>query len=119
LGNSSELLDCIAEAIREKKGKEIVNIDLMRLEYALCDNFLVCHGDSTTQVGAIAEAVEEKVLDHTGIRVSHREGAANAQWILLDYGSVVVHIFMKNARDYYKLEDLWGDANITLLKDEQ
>ena len=83
----------------------------------MCDNFIVCHGDSTTQVSAIAESVEDKVKELTGIRITHREGIENAQWILLDYGSVVVHVFVKEARDYYKLEDLWGDADITIIKD--
>jgi ribosome-associated protein len=118
LGNNSELVHCITEAILDKKGKEVVDIDLIRLGYAMCDNFIVCHGDSTTQVRAIAESVEEKVKELTGIRKTHREGTENAQWILLDFGSVVVHVFIKEARDYYKLEDLWGDADITIIKDE-
>lgn len=118
MGNSNELLHCITEAILDKKGKEVVNIDLMRLGYAMCDNFIVCHGDSTTQVRALAESVEEKVKELTGIRLTHHEGTENAQWILIDFGSVVVHIFIKEARDYYKLEDLWGDADITIVKDE-
>lgn len=118
MGNNNELLHCIIEAILDKKGKEIVNIDLMRLDYAMCDNFVICHGDSTTQVSAIAESVEEKVKETLGIRVTHREGTENARWVLLDYGSVVIHIFVKEAREYYKLEDLWGDADITIIKDE-
>jgi ribosome-associated protein len=118
LGNNNELVHCITETILDKKGKEVVNIDLMRLGYAMCDNFIVCHGDSTTQVRAIAESVEEKVKELAGVRITHREGTENAQWILLDFGSVVVHVFIKEARDYYKLEDLWGDADITIIKDE-
>jgi len=118
LGNNNELVNCITEAILDKKGREVVNIDLMRLGYAMCDNFIVCHGDSTTQVHAIAEAVEEKVTVLTGIKLIHREGTENAQWILLDYGAVVVHVFLKEARDYYKLENLWGDADITIIKED-
>ncbi len=118
MGSSNELLNCITEAILEKKGKEIVNIDLMRVGFAMCDNFIICHGDSTTQVGTIAEWVEEKVKTSLGVRVIHREGVENAQWILLDYGSVVVHVFMKAARDYYKLEDLWGDADIIMINEK-
>ncbi len=117
MGNNNELLQYITEAILEKKGKEIVNIDLMRIGFAMCDNFIVCHGDSTTQVSTIAEWVEEKVKDSLGISVIHREGIENAQWVLLDYGSVVVHVFIKAARDYYKLEDLWGDADIIMIKE--
>lgn len=118
MGNNNELVNCITEAILDKKGREVVNIDLMRLGYAMCDNFIVCHGDSTTQVHAIAESVEEKVTASTGIKLIHREGTENAQWILLDYGVVVVHVFLKEARDYYKLENLWGDADITIIKEE-
>lgn len=118
MGNSDELVHCITEAIQDKKGKEIVNINLMRLDYSMCDNFILCHGDSTTQVYAIAECVEEKVKELAGIRITHREGMENARWILLDYGSVIVHVFLKEARDYYKLEDLWGDADITTINDE-
>jgi ribosome-associated protein len=118
LGNSSELLNCIINAILDKKGKEIVDVNLMRLDYAMCDNFVICHGDSTTQVQAIAESVEDRVKETLDIRVTHREGTENARWILLDYGSVVIHIFIKDAREYYKLEDLWGDADITMIKDE-
>jgi ribosome-associated protein len=113
---STDLVNCITEAILDKKGKEIANINLMQLDYTMCDNFIVCHGDSTTQVTAIADSVEEKIKDQTEVSLSHREGKENAQWILLDYGSVVVHIFIKEARDYYKLEDLWGDADITIIK---
>lgn len=118
MGNYEELLKYIIEGILEKKGKEVVNIDLRRLEYAACDNFIICHGDSGTQVKALAESVEDKLEEKLKIRVIHREGLENASWILLDYGSLVVHIFLKEARDYYKLEDLWGDADITMIHED-
>jgi ribosome-associated protein len=118
LGNYELLLKLIIEGLLEKKAKEIVNIDLRKLEYAACDNFIVCHGDSGTQVKALAGSVEDKVEESLRISVKHREGLENASWILLDYGEIVIHIFVKKARDYYKLEDLWGDADITLVKDE-
>ena len=118
MGNSSSLLKLIFEGILERKGKEVVNIDLGRLEYAACDNFIICHGDSVTHVRALADSVEEKLEEKLKLKVAHREGVENAQWILLDYGTAVVHIFLKEARDYYKLEDLWGDAEITMIQDE-
>jgi ribosome-associated protein len=118
LGNNDQLLKYIVEGIQEKKGKEVVNIDLVRLDYAACDNFIICHGDSGTQVKALAESVEEKLEIILKIRVTHREGLENARWILLDYGCTVVHIFLKEAREYYKLEDLWGDADITLIHED-
>jgi ribosome-associated protein len=118
LGNYDLLLENIIEGIKEKKGKEIVNIDLRKLQYSACDNFIICHGDSGTQVKALAESVEIKVMDNLTIHVRHREGMENASWILLDYGAAVVHIFQKEARAFYKLEDLWGDADITMFNDD-
>lgn len=117
MGNYELLLQHIIEGLQEKKGKEIVNIDLRKLDYAACDNFVICHGDSGTQVKALAGSVEEKVDEKISVRVRHREGLENASWILLDYGDIVVHIFIKEARDYYKLEDLWGDADITMFNE--
>jgi ribosome-associated protein len=118
LGNYKHLLDLIIESILEKKGKEVTNLNLSGLDYAACDNFIVCHGDSVTQVRALANSVEDKLEATLKLRVSHKEGFENAQWVLLDYGNAVVHIFLKEARDYYKLEDLWGDAIATLVRDE-
>jgi len=112
LGNYEELLRIIIEGLLEKKGKEIINIDLRKLDYAPSDSFIICHGDSGTQVKALAESVEEKVEKATQVRLGHREGSDNARWILLDYGYVIVHIFQHEARSYYKLEELWGDADI-------
>ena len=117
MGNYELLLQHIIEGLQEKKGKEIVNIDLRKLDYAACDNFVICHGDSGTQVKALAGSVEDKVDEKISVRVRHREGMENASWILLDYGDIVVHIFIKEARDYYKLEDLWGDADITMFNE--
>lgn len=112
------MLKYIIEGILEKKGNEVVNIDFRRLAYAACDNFIICHGDSSTQVRALADSVEEKLEEKLKIRVTHREGMENARWVLLDYGSAVVHIFLKEVRAYYKLEDLWGDADITMIHEE-
>jgi len=114
---ANKLIDLIIESLLEKKGREVLNLDLARLDYAACDNFIICHGDSVTQVRALADAVEEKVDEELKLRVNHREGIENARWILLDYGNAVVHIFLKEARDYYRLEDLWGDAEITMIQD--
>ncbi len=114
---ANRLIDFIIESLLEKKGREVLNIDLTKLDYAACDNFIICHGDSVTQVRALADSVEEKVDKELKLRVNHREGMENAQWILLDYGNAVVHIFLKEARDYYRLEDLWGDADISMIRD--
>ncbi len=112
------LIENIISVILEKKGKDVVNIYLGELENSVCDNFIVCHGDSNTQVNAIADSIEEKIKKKLREDVEHREGMENAQWVLLDYNSIVVHIFQKEYRDYYKLEELWGDAVITKILDE-
>ncbi len=113
-----DLIDTIVEGILEKKGKEIVVIDLSAIHYAFCDTFIICHGDSSTQVGAIAKSVEEKMKMTFNIRVSHLEGMQNSQWVLMDFHDIVVHIFQKEYRDHYKLEDLWGDAQQKRIEEE-
>lgn len=118
MGNDDKLLACIIEGLLEKKGKEVVNVDLRKLDYAACDYFIICHGDSATQVRALADSVEENAEEKLKLKVRHREGLENAQWMLLDYGNIVVHVFQKEAREYYRLEDLWGDADITMIRDE-
>lgn len=109
----------IIEVIKDKKGKDITIIDLRKLNYDLCDKFIICHGDSTVQVAAIAQGVEEKVKEHLNILPHHIEGYSNALWILMDYQDIVLHIFFKPVRDYYKLEDLWGDAEILKVNEEE
>jgi ribosome-associated protein len=111
-----ELVQTITDSILDKKGKKIAILDLSSINFAFCDYFIICHGDSSTQVGAIAESVEIKVKEIHGINKGHIEGLQNAQWVLVDYGSIVVHIFQKEYRDYYKLEDLWGDAQISIIE---
>jgi ribosome-associated protein len=110
-----DLLKTITDIILDKKGKEITIIDLSSINYAFCDYFIVCHGDSITQTSAIAESISVKIKENHGLHSDHIEGLQNAQWILMDYGSIVVHIFQKEFRDYYKLEDLWGDAQISII----
>jgi ribosome-associated protein len=113
-----DLVKTIIEGILEKKGKQVTIIDLSTINYAFCDFFIICHGDSNTQISAIAESVGDKVKEKLKVKYGHIEGIQNAQWVLIDYSSVIVHIFQKEYRDYYKLEDLWGDAQITKIEDE-
>ena len=112
------LLDTIIQGIFEKKGKEVINIDLTKLNYSICDNFVICHGDSRIQVNAIADSVEDKVRNELKIKAGHVEGKENAQWVLIDFYNIVVHIFQEEFRDYYKLEELWGDADIIKVEDK-
>jgi ribosome-associated protein len=106
------LLYNIIEGIRKVKGKEIVNIDLTGLEQRICQHFLICHGDSNRHVSAIADSVESEIKEKLDWPSIHREGYENARWILLDYGSIVVHVFQKEYRDFYQLEELWADGII-------
>ena len=111
--DENELMrDQIVSGMQEKKAKEIVCIDLRNIKNAIADFFVICHADSKTHVEAIADSVEEYILKHTGEKPYHEEGAANAEWILLDYINVVVHIFQHEQRDFYGIERLWADAEI-------
>ncbi|MCI5718571.1 MAG: ribosome silencing factor [Alistipes sp.] len=107
-----KLIETIVDAIQDKKGQNIVSLDLTGFDGAICSHFVVCNADSTTQVAAIAAGIEEKVLEELGQKVWRIEGQQNAFWIAMDYLDVVVHIFQTELRDYYKLEELWADAPI-------
>lgn len=107
-----KITEIIITGIKEKKGKNIVNIDLRKVKNTVCDYFIICHGDSTKQVEAIAEAVETEMFKAKKEKVWRKEGFENSEWILLDYVNVVVHIFNKDTRELYNIEDLWGDAQL-------
>jgi ribosome-associated protein len=109
---SNTLIDAIIEGVRRKKGEGIINLDLRNLESTECDNFIICHGNSNTQVEAIARSVEETVEELTGNNVWHTDGYRNAQWILLDYADIMVHIFQKEQRSRFDFETLWADAKL-------
>lgn len=115
--NPEVLKDIIVKGIQEKKGHEIVSIDLRNIHNTLCDFFVICHGDSNRQVEAVAKSVEETTRVQLNEKPWHVEGVKNAQWILLDYVSVVVHVFHKDVRDFYGLEKLWGDAKFEKIED--
>lgn len=107
-----DLLDTIIEGILLKKGQEIVNLDFAKLENTVCSNFIICQGNSNIQVEAITQSVKKLVKEELNETPLHIEGLENAHWILMDYGDVFVHIFQKEFRDFYKLEELWADAKI-------
>lgn len=104
--------ELIIEAIREKKGHEIVTIDLSEIENSICDCFIICHGESVTQVGAITESIEKNMKETAGIRAHHVEGLRNSQWVLLDFFDVLVHVFLEEYRSFFKLEELWADGKV-------
>lgn len=115
--NTQEIVSAAIEGILKKKGKDPVSLDLTKIENSVCKYFIICHGDSNTQVEALADSVIETVREETGEKVWHKEGLSNATWVLLDYSDVVVHIFQKEYRDLYKLEELWADAKLTRYDD--
>jgi ribosome-associated protein len=102
----------IIDRIQEKKGADIVQINLSNIDNSVCEFFIIAHGDSSTQVKAIAAHIEDHLRKQHKIRPLHTEGYENAQWVLLDYNSIVVHIFQQETREYYKLEELWADAEL-------
>ena len=108
-----ELIETIVGAIQDKKGKDIVTLDLSGFDGAICSAFVVCNADSTTQVAAIADGIEEKVQQELGEKVWRVEGQQSAVWIAMDYVDVVVHIFQTELREFYRLEELWADAPLT------
>ena len=114
---TDDLTELVIKALQEKKGHEIVCLDLRLLKTAVADMFIICHGDSTTQVDALARSVEELIYKETGENPMYKEGTENAQWILIDYINVVIHIFQKEFRDYYGIERLWADAQVRHVTD--
>ena len=105
-----KLIDTIVSAIQDKKGKNIISLDLTGFDGAICSHFVVCNADSTTQVDAISNSIEEKVFEVMKEWPVRVEGRQNAFWVAMDYSDVIVHIFQTELRDYYRLEELWADA---------
>jgi len=116
LNESSYLYELAIHGIQEKKGNDIVRLDLRNLKSSVSDYFVICHADSGTQVKAIANSIEDEIFKGTGQEPTHKEGLEHAEWILLDYIDVVVHIFKTDKREFYGVEDLWGDAEIKYYK---
>ncbi len=106
----SEKTEVILEAIRDIKGHKLVSIDLRKVDHAICDYFIICHGESSTQVRAITDSIQKQLKEKAGIRPHHVEGLQNSQWVLLDYFDVLVHVFLEEFREFYRLEDLWADG---------
>jgi len=112
------LLRSIEKGVFEKKGQNVLKIDLRKLDIRITDYFVICHAASTTQVSAICDSVEETVRKDNGEKPLHIEGLDNCFWVLLDYGSVIVHVFLEEYRNFYSLESLWSDATIEKLEDK-
>lgn len=110
LTRNSKLFKTIISAILQKKGEDIVSLDLRKIPEAIADFFIVCEASSSVQIKAIAEEVEEEVKKKTGETPYRREGYQALQWVLVDYVNIVVHIFQPETRRFYKLEEMWNDA---------
>ena len=115
--NTEEVLKTIVETMLEMKAKGVTSLDMRELQSAVTDYFVICHAQSKTQVNAIAEKIIDNVRNKLRVHVYHEEGFENSEWILLDYVDVVVHIFLTEKRDFYKLEDLWADAEKKVYED--
>lgn len=109
---TESLRKVVIDAILEKKGHQLVSLDMKKIKDTPSDYFIIAHGDSSTQVRAIYHSVLEEAEKH-GYRPDHMEGMKNSEWIIIDFFDVVVHIFYRDKRDFYGLEELWNDAKIT------
>ena len=109
------LIEKIVVGISDVKGQDIEMIDLRKIENRICDFYIICSGNSNTHVSAILDSVKKKVSKTLKEKPSHTEGEENAEWILLDYINVVVHIFQKQVRDFYGIEELWGDCKTNMI----
>ena len=115
--DQESLIKTIIEGIQGRKGKSITHVDMTGIEWCATQHFVICTGTSTMQVSAIADSVREYVQEHAGIKPYNYDGYQNSQWIVLDYGTIYVHVFLPDVREMYRLEELWNDAKITDIPD--
>lgn len=111
--DSTTLSNLIIDSIQDIKGQNIVKLDLTDLDDAPTDCFIICEGESSTQISAIANNIQKRVKDELGVYPSHREGVNSSTWVLVDYFDIVVHVFYPETRQFYEIEDLWSDASFT------
>ena len=111
--NEDALISNIVLGIDNVKGIDVSLLDLRDIENTVCSYFVVCTGSSNTHVNAIVSAIKKTVSKELKEKPFHTEGNDNAEWVLIDYVNVVVHVFQKQIRDYYNIEELWGDAKTT------
>lgn len=114
---AEEVIGQIIEGIQEKKGKEIVVVDMLELGNSICDYFVICQGNSPTQVSAITDSIADMVREKCGKKPYAIDGLRNAQWVAMDYGDILVHVFLPDVRKFYDIEHLWADAKLTSIPD--
>ncbi|WP_294139360.1 ribosome silencing factor [uncultured Sanguibacteroides sp.] len=117
MSGAEKIVENVVKTLDDHKGVDIVKIDLRKIENCFCSFFVICHGTSNSHVASLADYVHDSVREELKETPIHKEGEDQAQWVVLDYGDVVVHIFQKEQRDYYQLEDFWVDAKITRLEE--
>jgi ribosome-associated protein len=106
------MTEIIVGAMLDKKAQKPVSLDFSKIGNSICDSFIICHGTSRPQVEAIADGVMMEVKKNIGVNPWHKEGFENAEWILIDYNDIIVHIFQESYRNFFSLEKLWADAEI-------
>lgn len=116
--DSDTLADLVVRGMQDKKASDIVVLNLKELKNAVADYFIICSANSDTQLEAVARSVEEEIEKVTGESPWQTEGRTNREWVLLDYVDVVVHVFLRDRRQFYALEELWGDADINYIESE-
>lgn len=116
--NNDDLIANIIKGIEEVKGNDIKILDLRKIDNTVSDYFIICNGNSNTQVNAIVNSIQKIVSKELKDKPWHVEGSDNAEWVLMDYVNVVVHVFQKHIREYYNIESLWGDAQIISLENK-
>lgn len=117
--SSQEISQLIVKGMEERKAEDIVLMDLRHVKGAVTDFFVLCSGNSDTQVEAISESIQDEIEKNSKEKPWKKEGFTNKEWILIDYVNVVAHIFKKDKRQFYGLEDLWGDAKVTTIESTQ
>lgn len=117
MNETKVLIEKITEGIKEKKGENIVIADLTKIGDTICEYFIICQGNSHNQVGAIVDSVEEYVRKEIRVKPFGIDGLRNAEWVAMDYSDILVHVFLPETRNYYNLEHLWADAQITNIPD--
>lgn len=112
-----DIKQLIIEGIQERKGRDITIVDMDKVDGTTIDGFIICQGNSSMQVTAIADSIRDYLLEKARIKPYNYDGYRNAQWIVIDYGDTLVHVFTPETRQYYNLEELWSDATITRIPD--
>ncbi|MDO9633851.1 MAG: ribosome silencing factor [Paludibacter sp.] len=113
---NEQIVEKIVEGIQERKGKEIVVVNMKKLKDAPCSYFVICEGDSSVHVNAVALSIKDFVREQIDIKPYATDGFENAEWIAMDYGQIIVHVFQRPARKFYDIEHLWADADLQLIE---